>query len=273
MGTTAVSESLSSCPRMSPFVQFSLGLCALLGSVHGLVLLARVRWPHSRTLVDMHVRACSWWVLIAVLLPVLALGHSGALAACVAIQLAICMEIGHAVEARVAGEPLERIRRTRLLAFALATIACTGLAFLPQFERNPSLSGGVLVLWCVATVQLSDALQYVAGKLFGRVRLAPRVSPSKTVEGLVLGGLGAAVAACLLHGFTPFTAPQAFFVALGLVTTGVLGGLASSALKRRLGCKDWSRLLPGHGGVLDRVDSLVLSAPLCYLAAISLAGR
>ncbi|MGH6648871.1 phosphatidate cytidylyltransferase [Aquabacterium sp.] len=122
----------------------------------------------------------------------------------------------------------------------------------------------LLVIFLVMVVQLADVLQYVCGKLLGRRLTAPRWSPSKTVEGLVGGIAGASLIGAALSAITPFVPWQAGAVALALCSTGFLGGLVMSAIKRDRGVKDWGGLIGGHGGVLDRLDSVVLSAPAFY---------
>lgn len=122
----------------------------------------------------------------------------------------------------------------------------------------------LLVAFLVIVVQGSDVLQYVWGKLFGRHKLAPELSPSKTWEGL-LGGVASATAlGAALHGITPFSPLQAAAMALVLCLMGFLGGLVMSAIKRDRGVKDWGTLIEGHGGMLDRLDSVVFAAPVFF---------
>jgi phosphatidate cytidylyltransferase len=121
-----------------------------------------------------------------------------------------------------------------------------------------------LLFFLIAIVQLSDVLQYVAGKLVGRTRLAPNVSPSKTVEGLVLGGLAATAVGAGLWWITPFSPLEAAGMAFAIVVAGALGGLVLSAVKRSLGAKDWGVMIQGHGGALDRMDSVTFAAPLFF---------
>ncbi len=121
-----------------------------------------------------------------------------------------------------------------------------------------------LLFFLVTIVQLSDVLQYVAGKLVGRTKLAPNVSPSKTVEGLLLGGLAAAGAGAALWWITPFSPLEAAGMAFAIVVAGALGGLVLSAVKRSLGAKDWGVMIQGHGGALDRMDSVTFAAPLFF---------
>lgn len=124
--------------------------------------------------------------------------------------------------------------------------------------------GGFLLMFLLLVAQLGDVLQFVWGKLLGRHALAPRISPSKTVEGLVGGVLSASALGAALAWMTPFSPVQAALLALGICLLGVAGGLLLSVEKRRRGIKDWGTLVPGHGGMLDRLDSICLSAPGFY---------
>jgi len=121
-----------------------------------------------------------------------------------------------------------------------------------------------LLFFFVLTVQLSDVLQYVWGKTCGRRPVAPNVSPSKTWEGTV-GGIGTTVlvSSCLWWA-TPFTPLQAGMMALLICAAGFFGGLVMSAIKRDLGAKDWGDTIAGHGGFMDRIDSLCFAAPLFF---------
>ena len=121
--------------------------------------------------------------------------------------------------------------------------------------------------WLVATIAISDSAQYYTGRALGRRKLAPAVSPAKTVEGAI-GGLIAATIAGALAG--PWAAPAigiaaAAGLSLALAATGIVGDLFESMLKRSVSAKDSSALIPGHGGVLDRIDSYLFAAPIFYL--------
>ncbi|ODR89904.1 phosphatidate cytidylyltransferase [Sinorhizobium alkalisoli] len=122
----------------------------------------------------------------------------------------------------------------------------------------------LLLFFLITVAQFSDVMQYVFGKLMGRTKVAPAVSPSKTVEGLVGGGLSAVLAGAGLWWITPFTPLEAAAMALAIVAMGFLGGLALSAVKRSMGVKDWGTMISGHGGVLDRMDSLSFAAPVFF---------
>ena len=122
----------------------------------------------------------------------------------------------------------------------------------------------LLIAFLVIVVQSSDVLQYVFGKLFGRRQLAPEVSPSKTVEGLAGGVLCATALGASLCWITPFNLWQAALMSLAITAMGFFGGLVLSAIKRDRGVKDWGNLIEGHGGMLDRLDSVVFAAPIFF---------
>lgn len=122
----------------------------------------------------------------------------------------------------------------------------------------------LLVVFLVLVVQASDVFQYIWGKLLGKRKLAPGISPSKTVEGLV-GGIATATAlGAALWQITPFAPWQAALVALCINVFGFFGGYVLSAIKRDQGVKDWGTMIEGHGGMLDRVDSISFSAPIFF---------
>lgn len=122
----------------------------------------------------------------------------------------------------------------------------------------------LLIAFLVIVVQSSDVLQYVWGKLFGRRKLAPVISPSKTWEGLIGGVLSATALGAALWWATPFNPWQAALMALAINLMGFFGGLVMSAIKRDRGVKDWGTLIEGHGGMLDRLDSVVFAAPIFF---------
>jgi cytidylyltransferase family len=122
----------------------------------------------------------------------------------------------------------------------------------------------LLMIFLILVVQSSDVLQYVWGKLFGKHKIAPKLSPSKTVEGFVGGVISASVLGGLLYWLTPFNPVQAVLMSLLICLMGFLGGLVMSAMKRSMGVKDWGNMISGHGGMLDRMDSLCFSAPIFF---------
>jgi len=130
---------------------------------------------------------------------------------------------------------------------------------IPGFQgRNANL-----LFFLVAVVQLSDVLQYIWGKLFGRHAIVPKLSPHKTLEGFV-GGAASAAGIAALWWATPFRPWQAALLAAGITLFGFFGGLVMSAIKRDRGVKDFGALIAGHGGILDRIDSLCFAAPLFF---------
>ena len=122
----------------------------------------------------------------------------------------------------------------------------------------------LLMIFLILVVQSSDVLQYVWGKLFGKHKIAPKLSPSKTVEGFVGGVVSASVLGGLLYWLTPFNPVQAVLMSLLICLMGFLGGLVMSTMKRSMGVKDWGNMISGHGGMLDRMDSLCFAAPIFF---------
>jgi phosphatidate cytidylyltransferase len=131
---------------------------------------------------------------------------------------------------------------------------------IPGYEGQHVL----LIAYLVFVVQISDVLQYVWGKLLGRTKIAPTLSPSKTVEGAVGGILSATAIGTGLFWMTPFTWYESAGMSLVITIMGFLGGLVLSAIKRDRGVKDWGHLIAGHGGFIDRLDSVLFSAPVFF---------
>jgi phosphatidate cytidylyltransferase len=131
---------------------------------------------------------------------------------------------------------------------------------IPGYQRQDAK----LLLFLVIVVQLSDVFQYIWGKLLGKRKIAPSISPNKTWEGFV-GGLATAVAlGTSLWWMTPFSLLQALLLSLAVSLMGFAGGLTMSAIKRDRGVKDFGSAIEGHGGILDRMDSICFSAPLFF---------
>jgi len=190
----------------------------------------------------------SWYGLFAIFIPVYAFLLMPALAA-------LAGDIDHFLE-----------RTAKIQWAVMVTVYCVSHAPALLLLDIPSYHGqdALLIFYLLLVAQLSDVLQYVCGKLFGKTKIAPVVSPSKTVEGFVGGGLGATLAGGAMYWITPFTPLQALGMALIIVLMGFLGGLALSAVKRSLGAKDWGSMIEGHGGMLDRIDSVSFAAPVFF---------
>lgn len=121
-----------------------------------------------------------------------------------------------------------------------------------------------LLCFLVFVVQISDVMQYVFGKLFGKHAIVPQISPNKTVEGFVGGVACATILGACFWWITPFQPWLAGVMALLISLAGFGGGIVMSAIKRDRGVKDYGTLIPGHGGMMDRIDSLCFAAPLFY---------
>lgn len=189
-----------------------------------------------------------WYGMFAVFIPVYA-------AAAIAFRLVL------------AGETRGFIRSAAILQWGLflTVYNLSHLAYLAVLDvAVPLPAGGAgLLLFVLVVVQFNDVAQYVSGKLFGRHRITPEVSPNKTWEGFI-GGVAATtlVAALLTPWLTPFPIWQGALCGAVLAVLGFTGDVTVSAVKRDLGIKNSGGLLPGHGGMLDRLDSLVFAAPV-----------
>lgn len=191
-------------------------------------------------------------VVSTVVLGVEGLLVSTAVAVCVLILWRVSESMGLSALRDVAGG-----------VFALAWVPFLGCFLLLLFARE---QGPMLVLLAILGPVGNDIGGYVAGVLFGKHPMAPRISPKKSWEGFagsLLLGTASVTAVGLFALDIPWWAGAAIGVVLVLVSTG--GDLSQSLLKRDLGIKDMGHLLPGHGGVLDRVDSILLAAPTTYI--------
>jgi phosphatidate cytidylyltransferase len=131
-------------------------------------------------------------------------------------------------------------------------------------QAIPPGAGWQLLVWLVVVAQMSDVLQYVWGKSLGRHKIAPHLSPSKTWEGFVGGVLTATALGVALRFLTPFGVREAIPIGLTVCLMGFFGGIVMSAIKRDAGVKDYGALIGGHGGMMDRMDSLTFAAPVFY---------
>lgn len=150
----------------------------------------------------------------------------------------------------------------RLFGLAYVSIPCAALVWLRGHD-----TGFSLVLTILLIVWATDVSAYFAGRMIGGPKLAPAISPNKTWAGLGGGMIAAACVAAICTGFSPVptSVSGALLFGLLLALLGQAGDLFESWLKRRAGVKDSGNLIPGHGGLLDRVDGLVLSVPFFAL--------
>lgn len=167
------------------------------------------------------------------------------------------------------GETRGFIRSNATLHWALLLTVynISHLAFLVILPLKTSFAAGGLglLLFVLVIVQFNDVAQFIWGRLFGRTRIVPSVSPGKTWEGFI-GGIVTSVllAVIIAPRLTPFSPMAAALIGLVLSVCGFLGDVTLSAVKRDLGLKDTGSSLRGHGGILDRLDSLTLAAPIAF---------
>ncbi len=147
-----------------------------------------------------------------------------------------------------------------LSVFCLSHVPALLTLHIPGYAGRSLL----LIAFLILVVQASDVLQYAWGRLYAKRRSAPKSSPSRTWQGF-FGGVGTAtLLGAALWWITPFNPWQALLLALSISLAGFLGGFVMSAIRRDRGVKDWGQTIEGHGGVLDRLDSVIFAAPVFF---------
>lgn len=132
-------------------------------------------------------------------------------------------------------------------------------------DINPAGGALGLLLYILVLTVFNDFAQYLFGRTLGKNKIIPKVSPNKTWEGLIGGIISTTIVAmCLAHLLTPLTLKQALFIGIVLSILGFFGDITMSAIKRDMEVKDTGTLLPGHGGILDRLDSMIFTVPLFF---------
>jgi phosphatidate cytidylyltransferase len=168
----------------------------------------------------------------------------------------------------LAGETDGFLKAAGTLHWGLMTtvFSLSHAAFLLVLPAEKNLAGGAgLLFFLVFLTQFNDVAQYTWGKLFGQHPVVPKVSPKKTQEGLLGGVLTTVLMAWIIAAYlTPLTHQQALVAGILIGLGGFLGDVVISAIKRDIGVKDSGNIIPGHGGIMDRVDSLTFSAPLFF---------
>lgn len=182
----------------------------------------------------------------------------------------ILLTIGSLVAAMLRGAPFDRmitsagvtVLGVMYVVFLGGHLIALRVGFAPQLSKH-------LLSFFFLVIMGADAAAYYGGRAFGRHKLAPGISPGKTWEGAVAGMLGSLLLAVAAHYWFFPELPTRFTLALAAAMSviGVIGDLTESALKRSAGAKDTAKILPGHGGVLDRMDSLLFNAPVIYYFA------
>jgi len=171
------------------------------------------------------------------------------------------------IRSAIAGDCANFLERTAKIQWGLMIcIYCVSHVPALLTLNLPGYAGqnGKLMFYFVLVAQISDVLQYVWGKALGRHKIAPNVSPNKTWEGFVGGVASATLIGAALWWATPFTPLQSAGMSLVITLMGFFGGLVMSAIKRDRGVKDYGNMIQGHGGVLDRIDSLCFAAPVFF---------
>ena len=184
------------------------------------------------------------------------------------IFIPVCMYLWIPFMLVVKGETEDISRSMSVLPTQLifTVFAISHLAFLVSLPGLPGFDAGGrgLLLFIVFITEMNDIFQFTWGKLLGRYRILPKVSPGKTWEGLIGGVITTMVVGYYLRFLTPFSETE-ILITCGLVAiTGFIGDVIVSAIKRDLGLKDTGKAIPGHGGILDRIDSLAPTAPVFF---------
>ena len=148
----------------------------------------------------------------------------------------------------------------------LSVFGISHLAYLLSLPELPGFSSGGrgLLLFLVFLTEINDIMQFIWGKLLGRHKILPKVSPNKTWEGFLGGVISTTVIGYFLGFLTPLSAPNVILVSALLAIAGFSGDVVISAIKRDKGIKDMGNSIPGHGGVFDRIDSLSYTAPVFF---------
>ncbi|MDR3614399.1 MAG: phosphatidate cytidylyltransferase [Candidatus Obscuribacterales bacterium] len=212
---------------------------------------------------DHHSLAWAFFVMLPINYILLAVHWYGLFVIFIPVYAFLCLPICSAI----CGDSKNFLARTAEIQWGL--MLCVYFISYAPAILSLSINGyethaARLLCFLVFIVEISDVLQYVFGKSFGRHKIVPTISPNKTVEGFVGGILTATVVGTCMWSFTPFSPWQAALMSLLISLIGFGGGVVMSAIKRDRGIKDYSALIPGHGGMLDRIDSLCFAAPLFF---------
>jgi phosphatidate cytidylyltransferase len=148
-----------------------------------------------------------------------------------------------------------------LTVFGISHLAY--LLSLPDLEGFKA-GGRGLLLFVVFLTEINDVMQFTWGKLFGRHKIIPKISPNKTWEGFIGGVISTTIIGYFLSFLTPLSTVQSLVISFLIANAGFIGDIVMSSVKRDIGVKDTGSAIPGHGGILDRIDSLAYTAPTFF---------
>ncbi len=146
----------------------------------------------------------------------------------------------------------------------LFIFALSHSAFLYKLEPTGGVTGPMMLLYLLFLTEINDVFQYICGKSFGKRKIVPKVSPNKTLEGFLGALVLTTIMAIALSYLTPFTLWESIAAGIIISSGGFIGDVVVSMVKRDVGVKDSGNLIAGHGGILDRLDSLTYTAPLFF---------
>ena len=245
------------------------------------LLIALAAREAARILTKVIGGASALWITVILVSPLFAAASPalGAVLTITALLIFVGTVVRRAIRTTAKGlEPELRL----LLGTLAAVIWLSPLTLLPLLASLDPLDRGAparWIIWLLAIVWTADSAAYLVGRTIGRRKLAPVLSPRKSLEGfvggiLVAGLVGALIAGPLFTLGTPEEVRPLWGVVWGLIiaTAAEAGDLLESLFKRVAGAESASNLIPGHGGVLDRIDSLLLAAPVTLIAALILRG-
>ena len=189
-----------------------------------------------------------WYGLFAIMIPTFVFLF-------IPLRIALTGDIAHFLE-----------RAAKIQFGIMICLYCLSYAPALLMLNIPGFAGkdARLLFFLVLIAQMSDVLKYVWGKLIGKHMIVPEVSPNKTWEGFIGGVLTATALGAALWKITPFTPLQAAGMSMVIALLGAAGGLVMSAIKRDAGVKDFGAIIEGHGGILDRIDSICFAAPVFF---------
>jgi phosphatidate cytidylyltransferase len=271
LGSGPVIENLTERVNAWWVMVVVLGIAMLIGKAALIPLFALISFQALREFITLtHTRRADHWALVATFFVATPLQYAliwydqyGIYAILIPVYGFLFLPILAALRADTT-HFFERVAKVQwglmICVYCISYVPALYMLKIANYDGRNAL----LIAFLVFVVQLSDVLQYVWGKLVGRHKIAPTLSPSKTWEGFIGGVLSASGVGAALWWMTPFKPWQAALIALLITMLGFLGGLVMSAIKRDQGVKDWGDMISGHGGILDRLDSIIFSAPVFF---------